>query len=315
MKPSYRIYPSLLDKFQSYLDADRALEEPWNKVSESSLPMHPGCEVGDYIKTLDEIADGLQQELLDAINRVPHEPIEAADKGTCFNEILDCLIENRKPKREDLTVESLPDPYLVCQDYCSAKDCDYRLGDHGDGCTAAIDRAKAGKCPAKAIRATLNGFTFDFDVTLCREAAARLDGALPQHLCKGYIDTKYGTVELNGYSDYIQLDKIIDIKTTGQYSFGKFERAWQKDVYPYCLVSSGECKKVTSFEYSVYVLNKKPPFTGARYSEEYTYDHAAATERLRKMLEQFIGWLEEHREQITDTKIFGGDVRDKQPAA
>lgn len=294
----YKIYPSLLDKFQVFLDSDIEAEAFWNIDSET----------GEMKRTPDEIASQHEKELLDSINRVPHEPIEAADMGTCFNEILDCLIENRKPLREDLTVESLPDPYLVCQNFCNARDCDFCLGKHGESCTAAYDRARSGKCDAKAIRATLNGFTFDFDVTLCREAAASLDGALPQHLCKGYIETKYGTVELYGYSDYIQLDKVIDVKTTSSYSFGKFERAWQKEVYPYCLVQSGEMGCVSEFEYKVFQLSKpssrNPVITAKMYKEPYTFDFSATEKRLSMFLERFIEWLESHKADITDKKIF-----------
>ena len=72
----YRIYPSLLDKFQSLLDVEQTVEEFWNLDSE-----------GEYKETADEMSDRLDRELLDAVNRVPHDPIEAADKGTCFNEV------------------------------------------------------------------------------------------------------------------------------------------------------------------------------------------------------------------------------------
>ena len=124
-------------------------------------------------------------------------------------------------------------------------------------------------------------------------------------------------MELYGYADEIVRDKVFDIKTTSSYQFGKFERAWQKFVYPWCLVESGEMPEVSSFEYTVFVLSKptsKSPFiTGKMYREEYTYDHEQAGIQLRSILERFIEWLEAHREEITDRKIFGGeDVPDKQ---
>ena len=91
-KIDYRIYPSLLDKFQELLDYQTAFEGPWNKVSETAKKegKYPDLEVGDYILTADEMQDKLEQELVDAINRVPHEPWEAADKGTAFNEVTRC---------------------------------------------------------------------------------------------------------------------------------------------------------------------------------------------------------------------------------
>ena len=89
----YKIYPSILDKFQSFLDTDMAVEEFWNLDSE-----------GEYKETADEMSDRLELELLDASNRVPREPIEAADKGTCFNEVIDCLISHRKCEYEGMDI-------------------------------------------------------------------------------------------------------------------------------------------------------------------------------------------------------------------
>lgn len=281
-RPVFNIYPSLLDKFQDYLDAGMAVEDPWNKVSESSLDKYPGLEVGDYIKTEDEIADALEQELLDAINRVPHEPIEAADKGTCFNEILDCLILHTASTRDDVKVSKwFRDP---------------------EG--TAVD----------GIKAEIDGFSFVFDKYLCWDAAEELKGACAQHLCEGLLETKYGTVRLYGYADYILQDRVIDVKTTSMYGFGKYERKWQKHVYPYCLVQSGEMDCVKSFIYSVYVLNKREPFVAQHYLEEYTYNHERTTEVLRAHVERFIEWLDKHREQITDKKIFN-NVPDQQQSA
>ena len=110
--------------------------------------------------------------------------------------------------------------------------------------------------------------------------------------------------------DWTYVDKVYDIKTTSAYQFGKFERAWQKDVYPYCLVSSGEMNSVSEFEYTVFQLTKpsaRNPVIGAKmYAEVYTYDHTESEKRLRSFLERFIEWLEANRERITDEKIFNG---------
>jgi hypothetical protein len=68
-QPSYRIYPSLLDKFDKYLRADEEVESFWNIDNET----------GEYKRSPEEIEENLKQDLLDAINRVPFES-EAADK-------------------------------------------------------------------------------------------------------------------------------------------------------------------------------------------------------------------------------------------
>lgn len=261
---AYRIYPSLLDKFQSYLDAGLEAEGFWNIDSET----------GEQKRTEEEIAAVREQELLDSINRVPHEPIEAADKGTCFNEIVDIMAADEPfapggGRRDDMELEQL----------------------EGE------------------IVARMHGFEFRFDRAMCEEVASEFSGAVPQHLCRGVLPTRYGDVLLYGYADEILLDKVYDLKTTSSYSFGKFERAWQKDVYPWCLVSSGEMAEVREFEYTVIQLTKpsqrNPVIGGKLYREAYTYDHEAAGKRLTAMVERFVEWLEQNRERITDKKIFG----------
>lgn len=287
-QPKYRIYPSLLDKFQSYLDSEQEADSFYNTDQET----------GEQKLTADEIADRHERELLDTINRVPREPSEAADKGTCFNEIVDCIIEHRKSGKEDVKIETI-DGYEKLVDAFGA--CD-ETG-------KPIFYEEEWKYIDKpCILAQMDGFHFYFDIALCKELAAYFKGAVCQHLCKATIDTAYGTVELYGYADEIVMDKVYDIKTTSNYAFGKFERAWQKDVYPYCLIESGEMTEVKEFEYTVVKMKggtkRTPLITGDIYREAYTYNHEQATVRLRQMLERFIEWLEANRDKITDKKIF-----------
>ena len=290
---NYRIYPSLLDKFQSFLDSDVLVEEGWNKDKDGNYRLGP-----------DEMSDRQEQELLDSVNRVPHAPIEAADKGTCFNEIVDCLIGNHACEREDMTITREPDLYEVCDRFCSEKNCDYRWNRRRQRCFEAYKAAVSGRATASAITATLHGFEFTYNVNLCREAAAYFRGSVPQHFCRAVLETRYGGVELYGYADYVKGPAVYDLKTTSQYAFGKFERSWQKHVYPYCLVESGEMDRVDAFEYTVYVLGKGKVITGRQYREVYTYRPEASLELLRNHTEHFVEWLEDHRDRITDKKIF-----------
>lgn len=257
----YKIYPSLLDKFQAYLDSEQEAEGFFNVDSEGNLK-----------RTADEIADEREKELIDSINRVEHEPSEAADKGTCFNEVIDCLVEQRGSTREDVKIVAIHDP-----------------------------------SEPTVIGATMHDFTFTFDVELCKAVAADLAGATPQQLVEAVMPTKYGPVLLYGYADYIQLDKVIDLKTTGStYNFGKYEKYWQKDVYPWCLQASG-LMEPAMFQFYCVQFNKSAPLTGKVFKEDYTYVHAEAEQRLRRIVEHFIEWLENHRDLITDKKVFGGE--------
>ena len=277
IQPKYRIYPSLLDKFQELLDYEQVAEEDWNKVSESALERgeFPGSEPGDYKLSPDEMYDKIEVELINSINRCPHDANEAADKGTAFNEIVDCLIENRKSEKKDCKIYSAID---------------------GRG--------------VKVIRAEINGFSFDYDLDLCRRVAGDFKGSLPQFFVSAAIKTKYGDVEIYGFMDEWKGNEITDLKTTGKYSFGKFERKWQRHAYPWCAIESELTTDVEFFTYYVieWAYQKKgDPLTAKSITREtYNYDHATSGRLLRQHIENFIEWLEAHRDYITDRKIFGG---------
>lgn len=275
--PDYRIYPSLLDKFQELLDYESVAEEAWNKVSEAAhiRGEYLDCEIGDYKLTPHEMYDKIEIELINSINRCPHDLSEAADKGTAFNEIIDCLIENRKSKDKD------------CNIYSTTNENGLRV-----------------------IRAEIHGFTFDYDVQLCKDIASRFSCSLPQFFASSMMQTKYGNVEIYGYLDEWQGNEIIDLKTTGQYTFGKFERKWQRHAYPWCVINERLTTEVESFTY--YVIEwayqrKGEPLTAKSITPEtYTYNHATSETLLKRHIENFIEWLESRREYITDRRIFGG---------
>ncbi len=276
-QPKYRIYPSLLIAYQNLLDYEQVAEEDWNKVSEAahSRGEYLEREIGDYKLTPDEMYLKLEVDLLDSINRVDGRFGEAAEKGTAFNEIVDCLIEHRKSSRED---------------------CDIRSIVNGSG--------------IKVIRAEINGFTFDFDIRLCKDVAEYFKGSLTQYLAQATMETSYGPVLLYGYIDEWVGGIISDIKTTGSYKWGKFEKGWQRHVYPWCVIESGITTKVDAFEYLVvewaYQRKGEPITAKGIYRETYDYDHEESGRKIRSMVESFIGWLESRREFIQDKRIFGG---------
>lgn len=281
----YRIYPSLLDKYQSLLDYEQETDVPWNVWTEKKVADFMSKqqeenanlqttdsvpEVGDYILSADQMYEKIEKELIASINREEHEPSEAASKGTALNEVIDCLILNQPCQREDMTIESL--------------------------------RTEDGT--PYAIRALLDDFSFTFDLGLCKQLRDLLKGSVCQYFISAEIETKYGLVQLYGYLDYWLHDKVIDLKTTGQYNFGKYERKWQRHVYPYCCIESGQTDAVHDFTYLAVQLGKGAIIKGTMYPEEYTYNHKQSTDMLRQHLESFIEWLERNRALITDKKIF-----------
>lgn len=268
-QPKYRMYPSLLDKFEAYLRADEEADSFYNIDNET----------GEYKRSPDEIEAELKQSLIDAINRVPFAS-EAADKGTAFNALVDMAIHNEPH------VPSERAPYSII----------------GDRETNTVQVT----FPATELAPMRN---FLFDRAWVIEQAKYFDGAVSQLYVSATLPTRYGDVELYGFIDELKRDVVYDIKTTSSYSFGKYEHGWQRHVYPYCLIASGEMESVSAFEYTAFALkggtSRTPLISGTRYPEYYTYNHKQSIKLLTAHVERFIEFLEANKDLITDKKIFG----------
>ena len=194
---------------------------------------------------------------------------EKADKGTVFNELVDSFLHHRRSERVKMRGDTKNDMLF----------------------------------------AAFNGRSFVFSYQFVQEAAEYFKGSLSQVQVSAPIDTCYGMVELYGYIDELRGDKVYDIKTTSSYEFGKYAEGWQRHLYPYCLVESGMCTGIYSFEYTAYQLkggtDRSPVIYGTQYPEVYKYEHGKSREKLRCHCERFIEFLESHRDKITDEKIFG----------
>lgn len=251
----YKFYPSILDCFQHYLDADKEFEDAFNIDTD-----------GNYKVSLDDITEARLQELLDRINRVPREPIPAADKGTCFNMLVDIVAAN---------------PIALV-----------RQGDQYD-----------------CYSMEMNGAEYRYSRQLIDKLGEWYRGCPSQVYTAAPIETAYGRVLLYGYIDEIREGKVCDLKTTSRYSFGKYEHYWQRYLYPYCL-QRNNLMKPEAFVFDVIQWRelKGQPLDGVRYQEEYTYLHDVAEEKLRGICERFAEFLELHRSEITDRKIFGEEA-------
>lgn len=182
---NYRFSPSLLDKFEGYINSSRIYNEYWG-FSE------------DPAKSEAEFEQEQFQGLIDMINRVPFES-EAADKGTAFNEVVDCIIENRTS--ETMTIKSYPETNTIAVGF--------------------------------------KEHLFNFPLDICIEFGKYLKGALTQQWTDGVLETSKGTVKLIGCIDQLLPFKICDTKTLGKYSVFKFRNNWQHIVYPFCLHQNG----------------------------------------------------------------------------
>lgn len=250
MQPKYRFYATILDAFWGYLNSDVVWEKYWGW---SENPPH----------TPEEFHELQFQELIDRINRKPFDS-EAADKGTAFNELVDALIENRKPK--DMTVER------------NAENTCYTV--------------------------VYNERTFAFPISLCREFANYFTGALTQQRVEAILPTAFGNVLVYGLIDELMPTTVHDIKTTGSYSVGKFKNHFQHLVYPYALIQNGNDIRI--FEYNIVEFNKAG-YPVDTYTESYVFNPERDIPILTNHCEEFIRFLEENRDFITDRKIFGLD--------
>lgn len=230
----YQFYPSLIDAYEGWRNSDKIWEEYWGGSEKPS-------------KSPEEFEAEQLQGLLDKINRVPHEPNEAADKGTAFNEVVDMIIHHRATS---------------------------------DIVTAASDK-QAGVIRATMLKEDSTKQTFEFSIPLCREFADYYKGAVSQMFVEGTIGTIYGTVRLYGYADEVLEDgTCCDIKTTKQYKAGKFKNNTQHLAYPYCLNQMGiPCN---DFEYNV--TDFKSTFT-EHYSVDLAKVETELRERCEQFIE------------------------------
>lgn len=283
----YKFYPSILDKFQSFVDMSS--EDYFYQDEQGNWHKNYNESTGEYHYTDEEVYDLSKQELINAINRV-RSVSEAASKGTAFNELVDALITNKKSE----IVETKKVYYDVNGNFLRSE---WALNPQ--------------VFKLAGVEAKIDGSVFMFDINLLKEAADYLKGSMNQVYTSSIIETKYGNVELYGYIDELRQNKVYDLKTTKKYEFGKYAKYWQRHVYPYCLIESGECTEIESFEFTCYQLSggteKTPMITGKKYPEVYNYNHEQSKALLKAHCERFIEFLEENKELITDKKIFGGE--------
>jgi hypothetical protein len=247
-QPNYRFYATLLDGYQNYLDSSQIYDKFWG-FSENAA------------RTAEEFEQEQFQSLINRINRVPLDS-EPADRGTCFNEVIDCLILNKNSDKVGLLA----------------------------------DRAN------NKIIARYNNREFVFQLESCINIAKKYSGAIPQVFTSGFLETRYGLVELYGYIDEIMPTSIIDIKVKGRYEAFSFKGNWQHKVYPYCLAENGVF--LNDFYYDIYVMNKDNIIT-EQHKEYYSYTPQRDIPDLISHCEELIGFLERNKHLITDLKIFG----------
>lgn len=137
---------------------------------------------------------------------------------------------------------------------------------------------------------------FEFSEQLCNTLAGALENSMQQVRTSGTIETSRGIVEIYGIMDYILPEcHIVDLKGTKKYEVPKFNNNWQHIVYPYCMNQKAQAE--WKFTYLITDYSEV-------YEEMYVFNHESDSLKLRCFIEDFLDFIEEHRDKITDTKIF-----------
>ena len=247
-QPKYCVYPTLLDSFTGYQKSETVYDKYYGWSEDPPM-------------TEEEFREKCFQDLIDRINRKPFDS-EAGDRGTAFNELVDAIIERRKPNGMEVERDAENTCYMVAY----------------------------------------NNRAFTFPIALCREFADYYKGALTQQRVEAILPTGCGDVLVYGVIDELMPASVHDIKTTGNYTVGKFKDHAQHLVYPYALMKSGA--DVRTFEYNIVEFGKGGYVAGT-YTETYVFNPERDIPILAGRCEEFIGFLEENRDLITDKKIFG----------
>jgi hypothetical protein len=267
MEIKYKFYATLLDKFQSYISSAAIYQQFWGFADNPE-------------KTEQQFEEEQFQGLIDTINRVPFES-ERADKGTAFNEVVDCLIENRKS-----------DKVIVEKVYKQRVSGD--VSGNSDERWAEVEETNI----VTGLKAHYNNRAFTFNIDLCQEFAGYFKGALTQQSVSGVVRTRYGEVQVYGNLDILMPFKVADIKTTAKYYAGKYRNNWQHIVYPFCLNQNGV--PIHEFEYAITDFKNT-------WTEWYVFKPERDYPRLVEHCELLIEFLEQNRDLVTDKKIFAAN--------
>lgn len=227
-------------------------------------------------KSREEFLEEQLQEFLDSLNRVPFESVYA-DLGTAFNDLVDEAILG-EPRGET------------------------RREERGN-----------------TVVGTLRGREYIFPREMVEVLAERYALATPQLYVEGEVRTRYGGVHLYGYLDELMPFAVHDIKVTHRYEPWKFKENAQHLVYPLCVEQMGLGTPYT-FQYDIMEvrsnageLQKQEPATSdpcivmswEHIREEYGFQYEEAEKKLVTRCESFIEWIEEHRGEIDNPKLFG----------
>ncbi len=294
-QPSYFFSPTLLDQYCNLCNSD-AIWEKYYGYSET--PQY----------TTEEFHETKYQELINRINNVKTPTTEVQAKGTCLNEIVDCIIKKKATPSGGVFIKTIRclEDYLEIA-FAKAK---VETDEEKDRITMRAQEmlARIGKA---FIYSSLGEFEFFFDVDFCKSIAEYYHNCICQFYTAANLETSRGVVELHGYLDYFRMKSIMDLKTCKSYSFGNYAHYNQRFAYPYCMIKSGMMTEVQDVEFTAYKLiggnSRNLLISGEQNREVYTFDWKQSVEILTQNCEGFIDFISNNIENIdrSKTRIFG----------
>lgn len=295
-QPNYFFSPTLLDQYCSLCNSDAIWEKYYGH---SETPQY----------TTEEFHETKYQELIDRINGIKSPTTEAQAKGTCLNEIVDCIIKKKAVPSGGVFIKTIRtlDDYL---EIVMAKAKPTTEEERTQITKRAVEFL--GRIGKAFIYASLEEFEFFFDIDFCKGIADYFHDCICQFYVAANLETEKGVVELHGYLDYFRMKSIYDLKTTSRgYSFGDYTHYNQRFAYPYCMIKSGMMTEVQDVEFTAYKLvggnSRNLLITGEQNKEVYTFDMQQSVEILKKNCEGFIDFINNNIENInrSTTRIFG----------
>ena len=142
---------------------------------------------------------------------------------------------------------------------------------------------------------------YSFDKELVLTLHEMVTGGAYQKGLKYTITFDDCRVNFYGYSDFIKRDTIIDLKTTGQYTFPKFDKSFQHKVY--LLGANQMGYELNKFQYLV------TDFKDYFY-ELYPFDEEKYHHELKMLAVDLIAFIKSRRYFITNENLFEADYLD-----
>lgn len=295
-QPSYFFSPTLLDQFCNLCNSDAIWEKYYGK---SETPQY----------TTEEFHEMKYQELIDRINNVKTPTTESQAKGTCFNEIIDCIIKKKAEPSNGVfikTIRSMEDFLEIA--FAKAKP----ETEEEQKKIAKQSQELLSKIGKAFIYVSLEDFEFFFDFDFCKSVAEYFHDCICQFYTSANLELSNGIiVELHGFLDYFRMKSILDLKTCKNYTFGDYAHYNQRFAYPYCMITSGMMAEVQDVEFTAYRLtggnSRNLLISGVQNREVYTFDMKQSVENLRQNCESFIDFINNNIENIdrSTTRIFG----------